>query len=142
MFYVCICTCMCAFASSIIVVCAPDPMLPLPLAADTPICETFTCTDANHCRHGYTSCPGTQSRNGTCQAVYQKNTKGKYTLTSKQCADPSSSPSLCAEGQCMVNAGSGNDTVSCCCHGDKCNVNVTFTQPAQVLAYGKSWLSW
>ena len=113
----------------------------LPLAANIPLCETFTCTDERLCSHGYTACPGTQSHSGTCQAVYQKNTKGKFTLTSKQCVYPSS-PSLCAEGQCVVNTGSGTDTVNCCCHGDKCNVNVTFTQRAQVQTFGKSWLSW
>nr|BAA82606.1 sALK-6 [Ephydatia fluviatilis] len=101
-----------------------------PFPADTSLCETFACTDASHCSHGYAPCSGPQA----CEANYRKNTRGTYSLISKQCrgSTPSSSPVQCVPGQCVVDAESGNDSVSCCCYGDRCNVNVTFTVPSQV----------
>ena len=150
--FVCVCLCVCVFVCACVCVCAymcltremglfnepyitvarainPSHILTRPLffPADSAMCETFSCTDASHCSHGYVTCSGPQA----CEATYRKNTKGTYSLVSKQCKG-SSSPVQCVPGQCVVETGSGNSTVSCCCYGDKCNVNVTFTVPSQV----------
>eukprot|EP00731_Ephydatia_muelleri_P033658 Em0034g40a len=108
-------------------------VMAVPFPANTPVCETFVCTDASHCSHGFAPCSSPQA----CTADYRKNTKGTYSLVSKQCT-PSSSPVQCVPGQCVVDTGSGNNSVSCCCYGDKCNVNVTFTVPSQVQSNCKS----
>lgn len=102
------------------------------------ICEFFNCSAHSNqtCFHGYVSCSeypeaSLDADHHYCVASYTKDdTTELYELSYKGCHF--THPQLathCTPGYCHVDYISGDSDLQCCCEGDLCNVNVTFSDP-------------
>jgi activin receptor type-2B len=92
-------------------------------------CEEYTCGEySNECYYGYQDCP--PGENSFCMANYHYNASiQKYQLVKKNCTTVTEA-GWCRE-DCHIQTGF-NDDQFCCCSGDLCNQNVTFSDPSKV----------
>ncbi len=108
------------------------------------VCEFYNCstahTDNSSCFHGYASCsedPRAESFPDTdhhhCVASFKKNeTTNLYNLSYKGChfVDPLIA-SHCIPGECHVEYVEGDSDLGCCCNGQYCNTDVSFSDPSK-----------
>lgn len=107
------------------------------------ICEFYNCslvTDptTQSCYHGYEVCAETSAGmafdhdDHYCQALYQFNsTKRLYELYTKSCQY--GIPRCADSDECFIDTDRGDAFLQCCCDGQLCNVNVTFSDPSRVV---------
>lgn len=113
------------------------------------MCEFYNCstTSDEPCYHGYVACAEdplavSSYPNHThhyCEATYREDEElGLYRLYHKGCRF--TSPQLatqCTPGDCHVAVIDGDTDIACCCDGQLCNVNVTFSDPSRFYGFGK-----
>ena len=121
----------------------------LSLHSDQEVCEFYNCSEESNvsCYHGYIACAEHPSAVGQhinhsnhfCEAAYRKDeATGLYGLYRKGCAFDHPQVATACTSDCHVDVFEGDDTLVCCCDGQLCNVNVTFSDPSKISSFGKS----
>ena len=104
------------------------------------LCEFYNCSFVNdpatQSCHGYIPCTKDYQedthQNHFCHTIFHKRTNGLYELYSKGCHF--SLLSRCdGRNECILDTSpEGRELTYCCCDGELCNVNVTYTHPENV----------